>query len=151
MASGGMFNPMAEGPAAGTAKRPSRERRGQVAFEIDFLERVLARSPEHVDALRRLAELLSRHGQVERALEIDRRLVALRPEDCIARYNLACTLARGNRSQEALAELRRAIESGYDDLAFLEVDRDLEALRGEPEYQALLTKLRRRVAESSKN
>jgi tetratricopeptide (TPR) repeat protein len=128
------------------AVRPAREAGGQVAFEIEFLERLLASSPNHLDALRRLAELLARHGRVEEALALDRRLVALRPEDCVARYNLACTLARGQHPHEALAELEQAILAGYDDLAFLEGDRDLECLRDEPAYHSLLRELRRQVS-----
>jgi predicted Zn-dependent protease len=144
MASSGDSGAWAVSPE--TAVSPPRDRGGQVAFEIEFLERLLASSPDHLDALRRFAELLSRHGRVDEALAIDRRLVALRPQDCVARYNLACTLARGRRADEALTELGRAIDAGYDDLAFLELDRDLESLRDEPAYQALLLELRRQVA-----
>lgn len=126
--------------------RPPRDRGGQVAFEIEFLERLLATSPDHLDGLRRLAELLARHGRLDEALALDRRLVDLRPQDYVARYNLACTLARGNHPEEALAELERAIGAGYDDLAFLETDRDLECLRESPAYQAMLRDLRQQVA-----
>jgi predicted Zn-dependent protease len=127
-------------------------RGGQVAFELEFLERLLTTSPDHLDGLRRMAELLARHGLVDEALIIDRRLVSLRPQDCVARYNLACTLARGNQGAEALVELGKAIDAGYDDLAFLEVDTDFDGLRSEPAYQALLAQLRsRKLAGHSQN
>ena len=49
-------------------------------------------------------------------------------------------------------ELGKAIEAGYDDLAFLEVDTDFDGLRTEPAYQALLAKLRsRKLAGHSQN
>ncbi len=139
-------------PSPELQSRSPRDRGGQVAFEIEFLERLLAVSPQHLDGLRRLAELLARHGRLEEALSLDRRLVALRPQDCVARYNLACTLARGNHADEALAELERAIHAGYDDLAFLETDRDLECLWESPAYQAMLQDLRQQVtSRNSRN
>ena len=53
---------------------------------------------------------------------------------------------------EALVELGKAIDAGYDDLAFLEVDTDFESLREEPAYQVLLAKLRsRKLAGHSQN
>jgi predicted Zn-dependent protease len=75
---------------------------------------------------------------VHRAVELDRRLVDLLPNDFLARYNLACSLARAGRSDEAIDSLSRAILLGYDDLAHMEADPDLESLRNHPDFQALL-------------
>jgi tetratricopeptide (TPR) repeat protein len=111
---------------------------GEVEFEVDFYERVLARQPNYVIVLRALGELLARKGQYGRSLEIDRRLVALVPHDCVARYNLACSLAMQGSPRLAIEELGRAIQYGYDDFGHLEVDPDLESLRTLPAYQELL-------------
>jgi tetratricopeptide (TPR) repeat protein len=111
---------------------------GEVEFEVDFYERVLARQPNYVIVLRALGELLARKGQYGRSLEIDRRLVALVPHDCVARYNLACSLAMQGSARQAIEELGRAIQYGYDDFGHLEVDPDLESLRTLPAYQELL-------------
>jgi tetratricopeptide (TPR) repeat protein len=110
----------------------------QDEFEIDFYGRIAERNPSYVQVLRSLSELLARKGLYERSLAVDRRLVALLPDDCLAHYNLACSLAMSHRSGEAIAELRRAIEQGYSDFGYLEVDSDLDSLRNEPAYQALL-------------
>jgi tetratricopeptide (TPR) repeat protein len=144
--------PDADGPGATgkpdrKPKRPARARRrpsdwfgslSQLDFEIDFFERVLARRPDAVDVLRILAELVSRKGAVSRAVELDRRLAALLPEDFLAFYNLACSLARAGHADEAIDSLSRAILLGYDDLAHMEADPDLESLHDHPDFQALL-------------
>ena len=110
----------------------------QLDFDIDFFERLLARKGDSVEVLRILAELVSKRGLVNRAVELDRRLVELLPEDFLARYNLACSLARAGQADEAIDSLSRAILLGYDDLAHMESDPDLESLKDHPDFQALL-------------
>jgi tetratricopeptide (TPR) repeat protein len=110
----------------------------QLDFDIGFYEGLLARNERSIEVLRVLAELVSRKGLVERAVELDRRLVQALPDDFLARYNLACSLARAGRPDEAIDSLTRAILLGYDDLAHLEADPDLESLHGHPDFQELL-------------
>jgi tetratricopeptide (TPR) repeat protein len=110
----------------------------QLDFDIEFYGRVLARQPGYVDVLRCQGQLLSRKGLHEQALEVDRRLVGLTPRDCVAHYNLACRLARLGRTADALEELSRALEEGYRDFEYLHTDGDLDTLRNEPGYAALL-------------
>ncbi|MFM8496417.1 MAG: tetratricopeptide repeat protein [Planctomycetia bacterium] len=110
----------------------------QLDFDIDFFEKLLARNGESVEVLRTLGELVSKKGDVLRALEIDRRLVERLPNDFLARYNLACSLALAGRPDEAIDSLSSAILLGYDDLAHLEVDPDLDSLRERPDFRALL-------------
>jgi predicted Zn-dependent protease len=89
--------------------------------------------------LRVLGELVSKKGLVHRAVEIDRHLVERLPKDFLARYNLACSLALAGRPDEAMKSLSKAILLGYDDLAHLEVDPDLDSLRERPDFRALLS------------
>ena len=110
----------------------------QLDFDVDFFEKLLARDPDSVEVLRVLAELVSQKGLITRAVELDLRLVEVLPNDCLARYNLACSLARAGRPEEAIDSLTRAILLGYDDLAHLEVDPDLDSLREHPDFQELL-------------
>jgi hypothetical protein len=65
-------------------------------------------------------------------------MVDLLPDDFLARYNLACSLARAGSADEAIDSLSRAILLGYDDIAHMEADPDLESLRHHPDFQALL-------------
>ena len=110
----------------------------QLDFDIAFYDRVLERAPSNLDVLRCQGELLTRKGMYEQALEIDHRLVALQPDDSVARYTLACSLALAGETHEAIEQLRTALACGYEDLDYLLCDSDLDSLRGEPDYQALL-------------
>lgn len=110
----------------------------QLDFDIDFFEHLLARNEDSVEVLRVLAELVSKKGLVRRAVEIDRRLVERLPKDFLARYNLACSLALAGRPEDAINSLSKAILLGYDDLAHIDVDPDLDSLRERPDFRALL-------------
>ena len=110
----------------------------QADFDIDFYERVVERSPNFVQVLRLLGEMLARKGLYERSLAIDRRLITLVPHDGVAHYNFACSLSMCGCPQEAISELRAAIEYGYQDFGYLEMDSDLDSLRNDPEFKALL-------------
>jgi len=111
----------------------------QLDFDIDFFENLLARNGESVEVLRVLGELVSKKGLVHRAVEIDKLLVDRLPKDFLACYNLACSLALAGRPDEAMKSLSKAILLGYDDLAHLEVDPDLDSLRERPDFRALLS------------
>lgn len=113
-------------------------RLNQLDFDIDFFEKLLVRNGESLEVLRLLAELVSKKGQVKRAVELDGKVVELLPNDFLARYNLACSLARAGRPDEAIDALSKAILLGYDDLAHMDVDPDLDSLRELPEFRALL-------------
>ena len=114
----------------------------QSDFEIEFFDRVLARSPDQINVLRALGELLARKGCWERSLKVEERLIALRPYDGVAHYNLACSLAMQGSANQAIDALSRAIDHGYRDFGHLEVDPDLNSLRHLPAYRALVRRYR---------
>jgi predicted esterase len=74
------------------------------------------------------------------ALEV---AIEAKPENSPLWYNLACARARSGQPVKALEALQRAVDAGYRDLAHLEADPDLEAIRGEPGYRTLVESLRR--------
>ena len=115
----------------------------QTDFEIEFYDRVLARSPNQVSVLRALGEVLARKGYWDRSLQVEERLIALRPYDGIAHYNFACSLAMQGASSQAIDALARAIDFGYSDFGHLEVDPDLDGLRHLPAYRALMRRYRK--------
>lgn len=112
--------------------------RQQAEFEVEFFRRILQRHPEHLDVLRRQAQLLTGTGRRLEGLTCDRRLAALAPNDPEVRYHLACSLAAVGKSEEAIHTLIEAVELGYRDFDHLESDQDLESLHEHPLYQALL-------------
>lgn len=112
--------------------------RSQVDFELDFLTRVLAGSPDFHEALRAQAGNMTAKGRLQDGLTVDKRLVALRPVDATARYNLACRYALLKQPDLALVTLRKAMELGYRDFRYMEEDRDLESIRKDPRFRKLL-------------
>lgn len=112
------------------------------AFEIGFYESVLRRNPQYGDVVERLGELYTKAGRIVDGLKMDRRLVRLQPYNATAHYNLACSLALCRRRTAALEALRRAVRLGYRDHEWMEKDSDLDFLRSEPEFVALLESLR---------
>lgn len=123
------------------APSPAREKAG-LAFLAEFLEIALHHRPENVEALAELGHVYTRLGRLAEGLAVDRRLVHLIPENPTVHYNLACSLALCGEREAALDALEQAIGLGYADPAFLLQDRDLESLRAEPRFDALVRKLR---------
>ena len=138
MSSSEFFEGGSPASAAGKPAEAKGADSGQLDFEIDFFDAILSIEPEYVDVLRCQGELLTRKGLHTRAVEVDRRLARLQPDDCVVHYNFACSLAQGNHAHEAIAELRKAFERGYDDFTYLETDSDLDNIREQPEFKALL-------------
>ena len=112
----------------------------QVAFDIEFFDKVLQRNPDHVDSLRQQVELMAGRGNYSRALELDLRLVKLRPADRVAFYNLACSLSMLGQIEEAINALEQSILLGYDDVPHLEIDSDLDPIRCVSKYWDMLEK-----------
>ncbi len=110
-----------------------------LAFDIDFCEAVLRSQPENLAALEALGNAYTRVGKIDEGLEIDRRLVRLLPESAVAHYNLACSLSLLARVDEAVETLERAVRLGYRDFDYLERDPDLENVRRDARYKAIVS------------
>jgi tetratricopeptide (TPR) repeat protein len=111
-----------------------RLREDPEAFDIRFLEDVLARLGEDADALAQLGHLYTKARRYRDGLAVDRRLVALKPRDPIAHYNLACSLALLKETSRAFLALRKAVRLGYRDMEYMQQDPDLENLRQDPRW-----------------
>jgi serine/threonine protein kinase/Flp pilus assembly protein TadD len=70
----------------------------------------------------------------ERALEAD-------PEDPLVLYNVACSYTSLGETDKAIRCLDEAITFGYGQKDWLENDSDLDPLRADPRFQALLERL----------
>jgi len=122
-------------------KDPQIERLGQ-EFLVDFYAEELARHPDNDPVRFELAHLYTRLGRYAEGLAADRELLRRHPDDPIVRYNLACSLALSGREEEAYAGLERAIALGWSDAEHMEGDEDLASLRGQPRFEALLSRLK---------
>jgi tetratricopeptide (TPR) repeat protein len=115
----------------------------QEAFEIRFLEDLLARVGERPDILAHLGYLYTQAGRHRDALVVDRRLVAMRPRDPVAHYNLACSYSNLGRINKGFAALKKALTLGFRDVERIEEDEDLANLRQDPRWAELLSVIHR--------
>jgi hypothetical protein len=124
--------------AAASAALARLAGQSQIEFELDFFSALLDRRPDYVEALKAHAKNLALARRHHEGLQFDHRITRLRPHDALARYNLACSLVLTRHNDEALSELRRAVELGYRDFAFMMKDRDLDGIRRDPRFKALI-------------
>lgn len=124
-----------------TRKRLSRQQIRDLDIEINFLEGVVCRDSDYIDALRLLSEDYVLRGQFDLALNIDERLAQLEPEDPEAYFNLACSYSLTGQIKASLDALSQAIDHGYQDWKWIARESSLENLRQAPSYQQLLAKI----------
>ncbi len=105
---------------------------------LQLLEQHLELHPEDSRALLIAASFYAQLGNPEKASTHIARGMAVDPEDPIVLYNVACTFVDLGRIPEALDALERSVRSGYGNKAWLEHDGDLDPIRNEPRYLALV-------------
>jgi serine/threonine protein kinase/tetratricopeptide (TPR) repeat protein len=80
-------------------------------------------------------------GEKERGLEWARRARAANQSDSLVLYNAACSYALGELVDEAIECLESAIQNGFGHREWIENDSDLNILRDDPRFQALLKRM----------
>src|SRR4051812_36957031 len=118
---------------------------------IEQVEGALARDPDNGAALAFGALSFAAVGQLERAREWIERALLLDPDNMYMRYNLAWpVLAFFNDKEEALRLLEPALaKAGNTLISLAEADRNLDKLRDDPRFMALLEAARVRVNAAS--
>ena len=74
-------------------RKLSRRQERDLDVEIDFLEALVRRAPDYVEALQVLGDDYSDRGRAGDGLKVDERLLQLRPDDANVRFNYASDLA----------------------------------------------------------
>lgn len=120
----------------------AKEKNHDHEFDMAFYESVLRRDPSYADVIEILGGLYTKHGRIADGLKMDRKLVKLQPRNPTAHYNLACSLALAKRKSDALRTLQHAVELGYKDLDWMQQDPDLEELKDQPAFAALIDQLK---------
>lgn len=123
-------------------KLTSAEKR-DLDTKIEFIEGLIRRDPNYVDALQLLGDHYTQRGRYEEGLHIDERLARLQPENPLVFYNLACSYSLTEEIDRALFALDHAIKLGYRDFTWLSKDPDLKKLRSNPAFAELRAKIRR--------
>jgi len=103
----------------------------------DVLPRYLAKHPDDGRARNCYGTELTMAGRCDEGLrEVERALLEA-PDDPLILYASACYFARFGDRQVAVDLLRRAIAAGYTNIAYIEQDPDMRALRAEKAYREL--------------
>ncbi|MCX7872179.1 MAG: tetratricopeptide repeat protein [Verrucomicrobiae bacterium] len=123
--------------------KTSKGRRKDLQFEVAFLEGLVRRAPDYVEALKLLAKDLTRLGRHEEALKVDERLARLLPNDPIVHYNLACSYSLTHNYLQAFDALEKAIDLGYSNFRWLRRDPDLKNLRTHSKFRLIKEKIRK--------
>jgi len=126
-----------------TRKKPSEADLRDLDTVIAFMEGLVRRDPDYVDALQILGERYTQRGRFAEGLKVDERLARLEPEDALVFYNLACSYSLTDQFDRAALALEKAMDLGYRDFAWLAKDPDLKKFRQQPAYDEIKDRIRR--------
>jgi tetratricopeptide (TPR) repeat protein len=129
-------------------KKLNRIEERDLDTKIEFIEGLVRRDPNYVDALQILGDHYTQRGRIGEGLKVDERLARLEPGNPLVFYNLACSYSLAGEMDQAIRSLERAIDLGYRDFDWLAKDPDLKPLRADPAFDELKTKIRQLKAKS---
>ena len=69
----------------------SRAHQRDLDTRIEFMEGIVRRDPNYVDALQLLGDDYTQRGRFPEGLSVDERLASLEPQNSLVFYNLACS------------------------------------------------------------
>jgi tetratricopeptide (TPR) repeat protein len=124
-------------------KKMTRQQTRELDIKIDFLEGILRRDSNYVEALQLLGDHYTQRGKFEEGLRVDEQLANLEPKNSLVFYNLACSYSLVGKVDAAAAALENAILLGYRDFNWLAKDPDLRTLRNHPVYRGIKDKIRK--------
>ena len=99
-------------------------------------------APENARARILLASRYADAGEERAAIEELEKALVYSPDDASNLYNAACAYALLGKKSEALNTLNRAIQNGYRHADTIARETDFKSLRGEPQFQEILRRLR---------
>jgi tetratricopeptide (TPR) repeat protein len=136
-------------PAKNTArKKMTRAEQRELDTKIEFIEGLVRRDPDYVDALQILGDHYTQRGRISEGLKVDERLARLEPGNPLVFYNLACSYSLSGDMEQAANALEKALELGYRDFDWLAKDPDLKPLRTHDAFNDLKAKIRRLKSKS---
>jgi tetratricopeptide (TPR) repeat protein len=124
-------------------KKSNRASQRDLDVKIEFIEGIIRRDPDYVDALQLLGDHYTQRGRFTEGLQVDERLANLEPESPLVFYNLACSYSLTDQFDRTALALEKALSLGYKDFAWLAKDPDLKKFRAQPAYDEIKEKIRR--------
>jgi adenylate cyclase len=105
---------------------------------LEMLPNYLLQSPDDARARMVYAIALAEVGDREAAVREGDQALELSPTDQLMLYNCACLYAQLGEKRRALDTLKQAIDLGYHNYAWMKHDADLNSIRDEPEFVAVM-------------
>ncbi len=125
------------------SKKLSRQEARDLDVKISFLEGLLSREPEYVEALQLLGDHYTQRRRYGDSLNVDKQLSQIEPRNPVVFYNLACSYSLNREVDLAAAALEKALALGYRDFRWLSKDPDLQRLRKHPRFRTIQDQIRR--------
>jgi tetratricopeptide (TPR) repeat protein len=124
-------------------KKLTRQEARELDVKIGFMEGLVRRDPQFVEALQLLGDHYTERGRYENSLKVDKQLSRLEPLNPLVFYNLACSYSLNNECDRAAAAIEKALSLGYRDFNRLARDPDLRQLREHPSYRGIQARIRK--------
>jgi cytochrome c-type biogenesis protein CcmH/NrfG len=125
------------------SKPLARKETRELDVKISFLEGLVRRDPQYIEALQILGDHYTQRGRFHHGLRVDQQLSRLQPCNPLVFYNLACSHSLTGELHQAAAALEKALALGYRDFKWLARDPDLQQLRQHPLYRSIQSKIRK--------
>ena len=105
---------------------------------LELLPDYLLQNPDDSRARMFYAITLAEKGRKDEAIEEGNKALELSPGDPMMLYNCACLYSQLGEVDRAVETLRQAISGGYENFRWMKHDPDLDALRADPGFMALV-------------
>ncbi|MGD2121389.1 MAG: tetratricopeptide repeat protein [Gemmatimonadota bacterium] len=115
--------------------------RSQLAVALGAAEKHMELNPDDPRAATVRAVSLCRLGRPEEGLTWAEKALEMDPHDAGIRYNVACLYSLEGRAEEALQCLEDALARGFGNKEWFKKDPDLDPLRDDPRFQALMDRI----------
>jgi tetratricopeptide (TPR) repeat protein len=131
-------------PEKSSARKKTKRRESKdLDVKIQFMEGIVRRDPEYIEALQLLGDHYTQRGQYQQGLRVDEQLSRLEPANPLVFYNLACSYSLIGEVDLAATALDKALALGYRDFKWLAKDPDLRKLRKHPAFRTIEDKIRK--------
>jgi len=124
-------------------KKTKRQESKDLEIKIQFMEGIVRRDPEYIEALQLLGDHYTQRGSYDQGLSVDEKLSRLEPHNPLVFYNLACSYSLIGQVDLAASALEKALSLGYRDFKWLAKDPDLRTLRKHPVFREIQAKIRK--------
>jgi adenylate cyclase len=129
------------------AKHDKARTRVAAARALTRIEKVVSDEPGHSRAIGLGVYVLATLGEGERAVEWATRARLIDPDNANLHYNLACAMSTLGELDRALSILEDVSDrSSPGMLSWIEADSDLDPIRADPRYDAMIGRAKARLA-----